>query len=245
MQAILNFIKSNKLLTTIIVLIIIGLLSSLLIKPTGFRIIKTDPALKDVATFTSFIKVEFSEPIVKDSVVIPSQNNVKRYEVSTQSVKIFVSNLEKNKRATIAIDKVMSATTGKQLGKQKLSFKPKDKEWHQIPKEQQESVLNEQQKNKSPVQSDPIMQHLPRNTLDYKLTAVVEGNNNLRLQADITPSSADTRDDDTLNPVAVQQYKDAVVNYIKSLGLDPAKYKITYTVIHPHTGKPDTSFNLN
>lgn len=238
MQKIINILKANKLLLFVLALVLVGLLASLLIKPTGFRIAKTDPKLSDVASLTSFINVEFSEPIVRSSVSIPNQANVKRYEISDKAIKIYINNPDVDKRVTITIDKVTSAQTGKQLVNQKLSFKPKKKEWHQIPKEQQESVLAEQDK-KSAYMEDPILAHMPYNTPDYKISAVVGDDDKVRLEAKITPSNADTDDNDKLNPVAVQSYKDAVVKYIQSLGFDPVKYDLKFTVINPATGKAE------
>jgi hypothetical protein len=239
MQNIFNLIKTNKRLALVLIILIVGFIGYVLFSsnPTGFRISHTEPKLGDVATLTSFIRVEFSEPIVKDSVKIPQQDSVRRFEISDKTIKFFLDNVDKDKKQTITIESVTSQTTGKQLTNQKLSYKPKDVPWSKIPREQQAAVLEEQDNNKPATMSDPVMQYMPYNTLNYKLSAVID-NNTVKLHAKLTPSNADT-DGTTVNPVAIEQYKKEVLAYLQSINIDPVKYGLTYSVVNPKTLKEE------
>lgn len=237
MQNIFNLIKTNKRLAIVFVLLLAGFIGYIIFtsNPTGFRIAKTDPKTSDVATLTAFIQVEFSEPIVKDSVKIPQQDSVSRFDISDKTIKFYLGNVEKDKKQTITIESVTSQT-GKKLTNQKISYKPKDTPWSKIPPEQQTAVL-EGQEHKSTTNTDPVMQYMPHNTINYKLNAVID-NNTVKLHATITPSNADT-DGTVVNPAVVDQYKREVVAYLQSINIDPAKYNLTYSVVNPKTLKEE------
>ena len=74
-------------------------------------------------------------------------------------------------------------------------------------------------------ENDPILQFLPKETLSYKIT--YDGQSNT-LKARIETNGADERGDPA---AAVEGYKKEINDWIKSVGLDPAKYKIEYSII--------------
>ncbi len=234
MQNIVNLIKTNKRVALVVVLLIVAFIGYILFtsNPTGFRISKTDPKLGDVATLTSFIKVEFSEPIVEDSVKIPNQATVKRYEVENQSIKFYLNGLDKGKKQTITIESVISAKTGAKLNNEKLSYKPKEVPWDRIPREQQVARLDEQDK-KADTTRDPVLDYMPYTTPDYKITAVVD--QTVKLHALITPASADASETGVVDPRTLAQYKSAVVKYLQSIKIDPVKYDLSFSVRNPAT----------
>jgi len=75
-----------------------------------------------------------------------------------------------------------------------------------------------------------MLSHLPYRTTDFSLTAdFVSGQNNqpkLTIDAKILLSQADMSSQDQ----AVALYKQEVLNYINSLGLNPSNYTINYSV---------------
>jgi hypothetical protein len=73
--------------------------------------------------------------------------------------------------------------------------------------------------------TDPIVQYLPHSTLDYNLT--IESSDKKILNAQLFLSGADQSN----ASAATALYKQEVVDYITSVGLNPADYTINYTVV--------------
>lgn len=73
---------------------------------------------------------------------------------------------------------------------------------------------------------DPIFKYIPHSTLDYSLTGASNGGQAL-LTAQLFLTAVDQSNPD----VATAQYKQEVLDYINSVGLDPSKYTITYTTV--------------
>lgn len=83
--------------------------------------------------------------------------------------------------------------------------------------------------NRSPIitNSDPILDYLPHSTLDYNVTGNYNGNK-LDLNVDILLSLSDTLDNKTED--SINKYKSQVVDWIKSIKLNPDNYSITYNI---------------
>lgn len=75
------------------------------------------------------------------------------------------------------------------------------------------------------VKTDPMFDYLPHSTLDYTLTATVDSSNKTILNAQLFLTEADQADPSA----ALAQYKQEVVEYIQSVGLNPNSYTINYT----------------
>ncbi|MET1033086.1 MAG: hypothetical protein ABWX94_01160 [Candidatus Saccharimonadales bacterium] len=235
MQNIFNLFKTNKRLAVIVILLIGGFVFFLTasMQESGFRVLKTNPKLGDVTIYTKFIEVEFNEPFVKDSLKIPDQDSVKSVTVTSEKkVTIFLKSAEKGKKQTITIEAATSSTTGAKISNKKLSFKAKDASWEKTPREQQLATLDAQDQ-KAATLRDPVMDYMPHNTFTYKLSAIVDGDK-IKLHATLTPSFADTLDDNSVNPASIDRYKKQVLAYLKSINIDPAKYDLYYTVINPN-----------
>lgn len=237
MQLVRNLLSNRWAKLAAVVLVILagyGLFS--LAPETGFRVVKTNPPLKEATYFTPFIKFEFNEPLAASSVSVAKQDPVQSYTSSGNTLTVYLNALELDKRYTITIQSA-SSIHGSKLANKNFSFKAKDIQWEKLPKDQQDEVLKEQDK-KPAASVDPIMQHLPHETPNYKLTGVVgqnaDGSSKLTLEADITPVFADTLSDGSVPPETLEQYKKEVVDYIRSLNLDPAKYPLEYKVINPY-----------
>jgi len=233
-KSILTSIKTNKGLALIVIIAVaMGgyLLVSQLTKPKGFRIFTTNPALNNVTTLAPFIKVHLNEPTTKDNVSIAAQPVVKSYEVSGKVITIYLNALDKGKRYTIVIDSIRS-DQGHTLTKKKLSFTAKEGNWEKLPDDQKEAVLKIQDE-KPAYSSDPILAYLPHQTPNYILSALIDGAK-LQLTIKVTPSFADTLDDGTIDPEAYDRYRKEALDYIRSLKLDPANYKIDVTQDNPY-----------
>lgn len=74
---------------------------------------------------------------------------------------------------------------------------------------------------------DPIFKYIPHSTLDYSLTGASNGGQAL-LTAQLFLTAADQSNADA----AATQYKQEVLDYITSVGLDPSKYTIDYAIVN-------------
>ncbi len=77
--------------------------------------------------------------------------------------------------------------------------------------------------------SDPILSHLPYSTFNYTVTGKYNDNNKLDLNVNIILYSSDTRDGQRDN--SISKYKSQVIDWIKSINLNPDNYLINY-IIH-------------
>lgn len=72
--------------------------------------------------------------------------------------------------------------------------------------------------------SDPILKHLPHSTLNYRIT--LDPSLPYTLSVVISTTAADERGDAN---AAISRYKEQVLDWIHSVGLDPQDYTINYT----------------
>ncbi len=75
---------------------------------------------------------------------------------------------------------------------------------------------------------DPILDYLPHSTFNYTVTANIDDKNKTNLNVDIILYSSDTRNNE--RDSSINKYKAEVVDWIKSINLNPDDYTITYTV---------------
>ncbi len=73
---------------------------------------------------------------------------------------------------------------------------------------------------------DPILNHLPHSTVDYKVS--YDPTKEKTLNATIYTTAADERID---SEGAIKQYKSDLQKWITSTGLNPKDYKINYTIV--------------
>lgn len=197
-----------------------------------FHMVSTNPPIKAVATTSPSFNVNFSKPLSQVSGVTVSPDILGASTVSGKKLTItFKTALSAGTSYTITI-KSITATNGSKLANLKLTFKPKDIPYNQLSPSQQKEITNNQDKSQPTASRDPILSHLPYNTINYTLSAdiSVQGKQStLTLDAQILLSSADRANESA----AVAGYKQQIADYITSLGLDPTKYTITYDVVSP------------
>jgi len=197
-----------------------------------FRIVSTNPNTNSVSQLAPFLKVNFSKQLDGKPVSLDvNAPIVQSYTVSGKTLTINFLPLSVGQSYTITI-KSVTAVGGKTLQNKVLRFTAKDIVFNDLPKDQQKAILDNQDKLHK-ASSDPIFKHVPYQTLDYSLTAVVRKSSSsnpsgLYLHADIFLSTADQSGD---VPSTINRYEKEVVDYIVSTGLDPSKYVIEYNVI--------------
>jgi len=234
MQPATNLLAKYKGLLILALLLLVGWGAWLLYQSMHFRIVGTDPATNKVSVIAPYLKIHFNRELTESGLNVSAEPNIiESYKVSGKTIDILLTqNLEADKEYTVTIASVTS-TNGETLTNQVLRFTAKDIPFEDLPEEQQKAVVNAQSRF-TEVQSDPILEHIPYGTLNFRLSPLFEndkdGNQILILEADILLSAADVRID---KAAAVNQYKAELRAYIRSLDLDPAKYQIRYNIIEP------------
>ena len=221
-----------------VVLLIVGFVIFQVYLALTFRITKTTPKLKGVVTtaLQTFV-VEFNKELDPDVDYLKNlDDNLKH----VAAVKIKGKNLEV--RTKPAIDgkqysftvKNIKAKNGSVISAVNFNYTARYIPYEQLPKDQRQLI--DQQKDQ-PAEDNPILNHLPYGDLHYSLSAEFEEHEEesvelgkLRLKAEILLSASDVRTD---KDSAIAIYKQEVLDYIKSLGFDPAKFEIIYEIIEP------------
>ena len=159
-----------------------------------------------------------------------NDNIISGYSVKGQQLTIQFNNVLDAKPYTIVIDSIQD-TKGDQIKHKSLVFTPKDISSDKLPEDQKQALLQRQTQYLES-HYDPILSHLPHGNLDFNLTAtsiVKSGKAVVTLHAQLLLTEADLR----IDPQAASDtYKQEVITYIKSLGLDPTNYIIEYTINH-------------
>lgn len=223
-----------KRLVVIVVLILVVVGVASLIHSSHLRIVSTDPNVNQMTTWTPFFKITFSKKVSAAGLSVSSSPKIiynNKVDVSGNTVTVNLNvPLDSNQTYTIILNNI-SSTDGQRITNKIYRFKPASVSRNQLGEDEQEALLQRNQASKA--YQDPILSHLPYRSVDFNLTSSFgAGANNLavlRLQAQLLLHFAQLGD----KPAAVAADKQEVLDYIKSLGLDPNKYTIQYTVVSP------------
>jgi hypothetical protein len=218
------------LATATIIALLLLLIGYMLYLSLTFRVVGTSPKLSNVATASPYIKVSFNRELSSNGLSVSGTDNlIKSTSVDGKILQVNLNNMTTGNEYTIHINSIES-TGGKTIQDKDLTFKAKNIDVSKLPKDQQQTLINQQDHNQG-VAADPIVEHLPYGTLDFTLTAQTPDTNQdqskLVLNARLLLSHADMSNEDA----AVAQYKKEVTDYIVSLGLNPANYNIQYIVV--------------
>jgi hypothetical protein len=193
----------------------------------GFKIKSITPDSQNVSTLTPYFDITFNKAPTPSSVKVSSipVSLARSQSLDGKRLRIFTK-LPLNKGYSYKINFSVAADNNLTINKS-ITFVPKLIDFKKLPKDQQEYTLNSQ--DNGPMQ-DPIVKHLPYGTLDYSLNYELN-NNGLVLNARILLTGADTKSGEAAKNQRITKYKKEVVDYIRSLGLDPAKYTINYIIV--------------
>ncbi len=198
----------------------------------NFSYQSTDPSTSQVANWTPFLKIKFNQNLSSSDLSVkmsPNDFYGKGYSVSGDELILSLGvPMQTGTTYKISVDKIKDSH-GQTISNLNFSFTPVAKNISQLPESQQEALVGRNES--SPVYKDPILSHLPYQSLDFSLAATFPtGKNNLPslvLIADIFVPMADTG---SLQQEVINQYQQEVVNYIVSLGLNPKSYTIDYVI---------------
>jgi hypothetical protein len=200
-----------------------------------FHLTGTTPHAKDFTPNTPLVTFNFNRPLDANATSTPvaDQNIILSSKVDGKNIQVklnFPTNA--NKTYTITIANVQAAD-GTKLSNIKFTFKPKDVPYEQQSKQQQQALINAQDQYQD-IHDDPLLLHLPYSTLSYTAEgaiAKVNGKDTVQVTVNIMLDASEVSDGG--QDQAIAKHKQEFVNYVKSLGIDPSKYTISYTVTQP------------
>lgn len=222
--------------TIIVTSLLLGLLlfGLLLIinKGGGFRLVGSIPDLSgQIATSTGTIKLTFSDKL--DGSVNYSQQTegqdagiVASTRTEGENLFLVLKPLQENRSYSLELTDIKSAG-GEVIARLELSFTAVYVPFNKLSKEQREFELSETDRGNK---EDPLMAHLPHQGESIYLTGEYteseEGEPIFVVNAQIFLRRDDLED----RTAAIKRYKQKVVEYIQSKGLDPASYLVRYII---------------
>lgn len=209
--------------------IVLALIVYAIVQAQIFHVTGTNPNTNAVSVSAPFFKISFNKQLVASSVhVTMTPNSVQSVSVDGRQIVLTLNKLASGQSYTVSIDHAV-ASDGKEVSGVIVRFVAKDILVADLPADQRQAVLKKQDRYTGP-NKDPILSHLPYSTLDFSLSPLITtdqtGKSVLVLQAQLFVTEADAN---TNEAAATDHYKQEVQDYIKSLGLDPAKYTIRYS----------------
>ena len=212
-----------------LILLSLAVLTFLVYQTLTFRFIGTNPGTNKISVISPYIDVEFSKPLNQDSVALSGENApISKFDIVDKKIlRIFLTELKLDTRYRIIIESI-AAEDGKQLKNQEISFTTKDIEFDDLPRDQQQAILELQDKP-SPIKSDPVLEFLPYGGLNYEINAVTRDSTTI-LQVRLLLSAADVRINAS---AAAEQYKQEARDYISSNGINPKEYTFEYEIVQP------------
>jgi hypothetical protein len=209
----------------ILLVVIIGVRQA-----TGFHMVSTSPKLSAMPDIAPYIDVTFNRPLSAAGLTISSNPSITGAgTVSGDTLQITINKtLSTGENYTITINSIHDAK-GQTLKNVALNITPINATFTSLSTNQQQAILKNQTTYAQTYNNDPILTHLPYQTLEFSLSGSYDSNAQLILYAQLYLSQSDTADEST----AVNTYKQDVISYIQSLGFNSANYTIQYTVVSP------------
>jgi hypothetical protein len=225
-------------LILVVFLILYGSLS--LYNYVKFHVITTNPTISKIGAQSPYLKVYFNKTLSNQSLVVSATGNaMKSDSVSGKVLTVnFNEPLTINKSYTVIIHSI-SSQSGSQILNKNFTFTAQNIPFNDLPTDQQKALVGSQDHFQA-AQKDPILVDLPYSTLYFILnpsfgTDKTTGKISLVLQAQLLLAPGVTGDQATADEA---QYKQEVISYIESLGLNPANYNIQYQVVNETLNGP-------
>lgn len=217
------------------VLLLLGLVLVQAVRNSRFRIVDSIPSPKGtISTSTNGFRLRFNRELdnTKDYIttINDADKHVKQIDIEGDSLLVVTQGHQENGKYFFEI-KDVRANDGSVIPSVRFDYTTKYKPLDSLSKEHRELIQLIAQK---PVDDNPIAKYLPYSTLNFKLRAEFDHDEesqtvgDLVLYAELYLTSADVN---TGREAAIALYKKEVVNYIKAIGFNPADYKIFYEPI--------------
>lgn len=230
--------QSRKLLLIagIVVVVVLLLISVTVLWNTyHFGVDDIDPAISEMNIWQPQLNVSFNQNLSLNGISISmSPNSLFKnpYTIYGKTLSIYFKvPLDQNTTYTVTINRIED-TKRQLISNIKYTFKPAYIKRSGVTDDEEEDAL-EGRNQSSPAYQDPILSHLPYDTVDFDLSPsfglASNGMATLTLKAQLFIHAAQSGNESA----ATAQDKQEVQSYIQSIGLNPNKYTIQYTVVSP------------
>lgn len=192
-------------------------------------------SVSDVHYSSPFIKISFNKNINTNSVVIERNDFTENIESDKKTITVYTKNnaLQAGETIEIHITNIVSEN-GQVITNKVLRLKVGDKSADDLPDDQHQFLLYQQDQSAKEMFSDPILNVIPKSSLNFKLEPVLSTNSDGRtivsVNATIFLSAADVR---TNIDASIDLYKQEIMDFLKQNNIDPALYIINYNIIYP------------
>lgn len=224
----------TKLLLLLAGILLIAMIGLSAVQANRFKVVNMvpDPSGR-VSTSTDFIVVTFNKELQPDidytSQIEDSNLTMRSIDLDGKKMTIRFQSLKEAVEYTFTV-KDITSKSGEIIETLPFKFTAQYMSESSLSDEQRKQLIEETDKGNI---SDPILQHLPYGGLHFRLSSenriAEQDDPGLLLVAELQLNRADMSDKAT----AVKLYQQEVLDYIKSLKLNPDDYVIRYVVIEP------------
>ena len=197
-----------------------------------FRMTNTWPSLSKVPSHIPYIDLRFNKNLAGAS-VSASPNVMKSYKLNGDYIRVNLRVMQPGESYKLFLSNIRSAG-GKTIVSKNLSFVAQDIPFENLSADEQKAIVNSQDPNDASfVTNDPLLAHLPYGGIGWEMEGIISssgGKSVLTVRITVTFSNADYKLSTAQKQTLIKQRENEALSYIKSLGLNPAKYKIKYIV---------------
>ncbi len=145
-----RLLKNGWLWLAVIAVVVVWIIISLVIN-SKFRVTGTQPGLDGVAAATPQLSINFNRPLSTNNLSVDSTPSIiAGQKISGQSLLLDLSPLNAGQGYTITVNSI-SSTDGAQLSHQVFSFKAKNIAFKDLPKDEQQLILQRQSQKPGPL----------------------------------------------------------------------------------------------
>ncbi len=227
---------NRNLLIVLCIAIILAVIGFLTYASLRFHVTGTTPQTKGLSIYTPTFTIHTNKVLDAKGTSTPvaNENIISSSTVKGRDIEIkIIFPLSEKKTYTITVNSIRAAD-GSQLINKVFTLQPKDVPYDKLSPKEQKNLIDGQDRPTA-IQSDPLLSHLPYSSLNFNLTGVIRadasGKAVVEVDAELLPSAADVKSGNESQ--VIEQYKQEVLAYIRSVGLDPANYPIVYVVTEP------------
>ena len=217
--------KWKKLLIPVIVLMV-AIASVVFYRNYGFRIRSVSPSTDKIGSLTPYVDITFNKDLDARATQVKSDPSwvVTGKQINKNVLRIFFQkpltvglNFSFNVNAKIA--------NGDKIINKSYVVSVKNIAFDDLPKSQQTYLTQSQNQGAF---KDPLLAYLPHTTPEFKLSGSID-NSGHSPKLDVSATLYLNQADLSNQAVAEARYKQSVLDYIRSVGLNPDDYQITFT----------------
>ena len=188
----------------------------------NFKLVNTNPSSNSVATVSPFFDINFNKDLSSKVLVTSSPQSISSYKVAGKSIDIELNiPLTPNQKYLIKVSDIYSSS-GRYIKPLYFYFTPKSVEGDNLPADQTQALLNQQEQYNQEIEGNALLALLPFNgpNFEYRVSYTVN----------YSPSGDTPVIDIT---AATPQLQQTALQWINSQGYNTKKLNIDYITAQP------------